>query len=231
VQISVVIPAYNAGRYLDEALESVFAGTMCPDEVIVVDDGSTDAETTDVLQRWSTRIRIHRQPNGGIGAARNAGVRLASHEWIAFLDADDIWLPDKLARQQREYESDPDVALISASIEAFVSPEVPEAMRRELSYVQTHATGFLPSSVLVRRSVFPVVGYFSEQLRAGEFIEWGARLRLEGLPCRHVPEALVRRRIHASNTGRRNPDAKADYTRAMREVLARRRQKEQVDRP
>ena len=96
VRISVVIPAYNAARFLPRCLASVFAQTLKPDEVIVVDDGSTD-DTAALAAALGARV-ISR-PNGGLSAARNTGIQNASSEWIALLDADDLWAPEKLERQ------------------------------------------------------------------------------------------------------------------------------------
>jgi len=97
-RVSVIIPAYNAAAFVREAVDSALAQTHPDIEVIVVDDSSTD-DTPQVLAEYGDRIRVHRQPNGGVAAARNAGARLATGEWVAFLDADDVWAPEKTAAQ------------------------------------------------------------------------------------------------------------------------------------
>jgi GT2 family glycosyltransferase len=97
-QVSVIIPTYNCARYLPEAIDSVLAQTYRDFEIIVVDDGSTD-DTPDVLARYGEAILVIRQPNQGRGAARNAGILAARGQYIAFLDADDLWLPEKLEKQ------------------------------------------------------------------------------------------------------------------------------------
>ncbi len=94
--ISVVVPSYNAGRWLAESLDSIFAQTIPPGEVVVVDDGSTD-DTPAVLARYADRVRLVRSANQGLAAARNLGLALARGDWIAFHDADDLALPDRLA--------------------------------------------------------------------------------------------------------------------------------------
>src|SRR5271165_7143352 len=96
--ISVVIPTYNYGRYVPQAVESVLAQTFKDFEIIVVDDGSTD-DTPQQLEPYQDRIRVHKQANQGVSAARNAGVRLARAALVAFLDADDVWHPRKLEIQ------------------------------------------------------------------------------------------------------------------------------------
>ena len=108
-KISVVIPAYNAERTIVRTLESALAQTLPPHEVIVVDDGSRDG-TPAVVERYAPRVRLVRQVNAGPSAARNHGVRVATGDWIALLDSDDAWLPQKLERQAQELG--PDVALV-----------------------------------------------------------------------------------------------------------------------
>jgi len=114
--ISVVIPNYNNALTLARAIESVLAQTYPASEIIVIDDGSTDA-SAEVAARFGERIRYIRQPNGGVSAARNNGARLAGGEWIAFLDADDIYLPERLAAHARWIESEPDIDFLFADQE------------------------------------------------------------------------------------------------------------------
>src|SRR6266540_3151057 len=97
--VAVVIPAYNAARFIRDSLESAFNQTIgAPDQVIVVDDGSEDG-TTDVVRQFGPRVTLLNQRNGGAAAARNAGAAVARTEWLAFLDADDRWCPAKLEKQ------------------------------------------------------------------------------------------------------------------------------------
>jgi glycosyltransferase involved in cell wall biosynthesis len=98
MRISVIIPAYNAVAYIERAIQSVLAQTRPAEEIIIINDGSTD-NTAKVLQRYEGQIRIIHQSNAGVSAARNAGIRAATGDWIAFLDADDEWLPEKLQLQ------------------------------------------------------------------------------------------------------------------------------------
>ena len=114
LQVSVVIPAYNSGKYLDRALASVLAQTRPVDEIIVVDDGSTD-NTRDLVQKYGDQVRYIYQDNAGVSAARNTGIKAAKYEWIAFLDADDEWLPEKTARQLEILERNPHLAWVSAN--------------------------------------------------------------------------------------------------------------------
>ncbi|MBM4104451.1 MAG: glycosyltransferase family 2 protein [Planctomycetes bacterium] len=98
MRISVIIPAYNAAAYIERALRSVLNQTRSADEIIVINDGSTDT-TSEILKQYKGKIRIIEQANAGVSAARNTGIRAATGDWIAFLDADDEWLPEKLQLQ------------------------------------------------------------------------------------------------------------------------------------
>ncbi len=98
IRISVVIPAYNVGEYIAQTITSVLKQTCCPNEIIVIDDGSTD-NTAEVIRSFGDQVIFIAQSNAGVSAARNAGIQAATGDWIAFLDGDDEWLPEKLQRQ------------------------------------------------------------------------------------------------------------------------------------
>src|ERR1051326_205992 len=97
-QVSVIIPTYNSAHYLADAVESVLSQTFQDIEVLIIDDGSTD-ETETVIQRYGSLVRCFRQRNSGVAVARNRGIEESRGEYVAFLDADDTWLPHKLERQ------------------------------------------------------------------------------------------------------------------------------------
>lgn len=109
--VSVVIPNYNYGRFLRDALESALGQTHRPHEVIVVDDGSTD-ESFEVLREYGGRVIVIRQKNQGVGSARNRGAEAATGEFLAFLDADDYWEPSKLEKQLAAFRQDPEIGLV-----------------------------------------------------------------------------------------------------------------------
>jgi len=111
MRVSVVIPTYNRARRIPEAIESVLRQPVSELEVIVVDDGSTD-ETESVVAKYGSRVRYVRQANAGVGAARNAGIRMATGEFVAFLDSDDRWHDFKLSMQLAVFEARPDVGLV-----------------------------------------------------------------------------------------------------------------------
>jgi len=217
--ISVVIPAYNAAAFLTAALESVRAQTRPPAEVIVVDNGSTDASAA-IAQRAGARVLRLGHP--GLSAARNAGIRAASQPWIAFLDADDLWDPDKLPAQWRAVEACPQVGIVSTDFTEFDSTGVllrsflterenyQAITRREAAPAVMCCDGdsfrahflrgnfFAPSAVLARRDLLLDVGLFDEALTHIEDRELWLRM-LPRTTVTVVERPLVHTRIHASN--------------------------------
>ena len=218
--VSVVIPAFEAARYLREAVRSALQQTHKPMEVIVVDDGSHD-QTSSVAHRFGSPVRVIRQAHAGIGAARNAGIRDAAGELLALLDADDVWERDKLARQVQMLEMDPTIDLVFGGVEQFVSSEL-DGADASLSGVSSR-TGRCASAVLMRAAVVERVGIQRQDLELGEFIDWFDRALAAGCRVGEVDWVVVRRRIHTSNTGSRLQSARGDYARMLKDVLDRRR--------
>lgn len=178
MKISVVIPAYNAAGFLPRCLKSVFAQTLTPDEIIVVDDGSTDNTAAVAAEMGATVVR---RPNGGLSAARNTGIQKASSEWIALLDADDMWAAEKLERQVACISSD--TVLIYTGVRIFDDngtrryclANTPSAAKKMLRYRNSIAV----SSVIVRRDAVMQDGGFREDIRACE--DWEMWVRLQRL--------------------------------------------------
>ena len=221
--VSVVIPVYNAAAFLDEAIASVWDQTYRPIEVILVDDGSTDGSAA-VAARHGAAVRYHYQENARIVAARNQGVHLATGELLAFLDADDLWPPDKLAGQVEALKKHPQVNMVFGHMEHFFSPELDEAARARIKLPEGEAPSYCAGAMLVRRASFDRVGAFATQWRVGEFVDWYQRALHDGLQPHMLPQVVVRRRIHATNTTRSQKDATLDYVRILRAGILRQRQ-------
>ena len=215
--ISVVIPACNAGKYLEAALRSVVEQDYRPVEAIVVDDGSTDA-TAAVARSFGPPVRVIVQPHAGAGAARNAGVAAARGGWLAFLDADDVWTAHALARGANLLARDPNLDLVYGQVIEF--RQEPDGQVVESPPV----AGMVPGATLIRKSAFDRVGGFRIDLRVGEFIDWGARAKELSLNIAILPEPVLRRRIHGQNMGVRERGARADYASVVRDALKRRRE-------
>lgn len=219
--ISAIIPVFNCERYLGAAIESILAQDWPPMEIIVVDDGSTDSSLA-VASEYP--VRCVSAGHAGAGAARNRGVEAARGECLAFLDADDLWVSGKLARQIESLELTPRLDAVFMGIEHFISPELPGLASR-LKIPDSTLNGYLAGSMLIRREAFDRVGPFREDLPLGEFIEWFARAREKGLEFAILPEIGMRRRLHAANMMRSaEPEAVAEgYFKILRETLERRR--------
>jgi glycosyltransferase involved in cell wall biosynthesis len=203
--VSVVIPAHNAEAFTRETLDSVLAQTVRPCEIIVVADCCTDG-TTDAVREYAGHVRLLFSDAGSAAAARNAGARGATAEWLAFLDADDCWLPEKLERQL-ERALDPDTALVYTDrynfgnlgdlpeIHGTIQPLFAGDVFVDLLLLGNHIT---LSSVMVRRAVFLELGGFTETLKNAE--DWELWIRLAaGHRVEACAEPLVRYRLHASS--------------------------------
>jgi glycosyltransferase involved in cell wall biosynthesis len=222
MRLSVLIPCYNAARDLAEALTSVFDQIPEPFEVIVVDDGSTDG-SPQVARQFGDRVSCHGQDNRGIGAARNRCLSLARGDLIAFLDADDVWPRDSVAARLRCLDADASADSVFGLVEQFISPELPDAMRQALVCPAGAQAARVAGAMLIRRRVFDRVGPFHEGLRVGETIDWVARAEAQGVAMRQVDQVVLRRRLHDTNTGATNRQQRADYARALRASIQRRR--------
>lgn len=221
-KISVVIPVFNCEKYVAEAVRSALTQSRCPDEVIVIDDGSTDS-SAEVLQGFGDAIRYFRQENLGIGAARNAGAARAVGDQLAFLDADDIWTPRKLELQESFLRENPDIDMVFGSVENFISPELDEETRQRFHCPVGKIPGIHAACMLLPRSAFEQVGWFDTDLKLGEFLDWYGRALDLGMQARTLDEVVLLRRIHETNTGSRSKDLRSDYVRALKSILDRRR--------
>ena len=226
-RVSVVIPAYNAARWLPETLDSVLAQTAPPREVIVVDDGSSD-DTEQVLAPFRPRINYLKQKNGGPAVARNAGIRASSGEFIALLDADDLWRPDKLAKQLAVLDAHPDTGVVFSNYEPFGEPVgyrtgfERSPVLAQLEKMRIADDAFLlkddvfaallqdlfswTSTLLIRRTAIDEAGPFDEALRMSAE-DWTMCLRLSRVTgFAYVNKCLARRREHPGSLSRIAPD-------------------------
>lgn len=212
--VSVVIPCFNGAEYIGEAIESVLAQTYPAIELIIIDDGSTDA-TPAVLSRYTDRAVIVRQPNRGLSATRNAAIRLARGEYLAFLDHDDRFLPDKIAAQADLLDARPDVSIVYTGwrlIDSTGAPllegtwpkhegdVLPELVLRSFAF---------PAAIMVRRSVVVDAGGFDEVRTGAEDWDLWLRTSLAGARWAHVDKALLEYRIHVGQMTSTDPDRRA----------------------
>jgi len=222
--VSVIVPFHNQERYLAEAVESILVQGHKPMELLLVDDGSTDASGS-IASRYLPPAHYVRRRNGGAAAARNTGLLATHGEFVAFCDSDDRWQPEKLALQLGSFAADPDLDVSFTGMHEFVSPELDPASLPARAPRQI-ASGVGVSSMLARRHVFSHVGRFDEQLRLGEWADWYARLLESGCKVAIHPEILVHRRLHDRNNTLTNWDDRGEYARIFKRALDRRRNNE-----
>lgn len=214
--VSVVIPCFNAARYIGATLRSVLAQRGPALEVIVVDDGSNDG-SADLVARDFPGVVLLRQPNQGVAAARNLGISRASHGWVAFVDADDIWLPGKLAAQQALLQANPDAQIAYTAWHVWHStePEPSAELAARLAATASDAarwagaSGWIypellldcvvwTSTVIARTALLRELGGFDPALRIGEDYDlWLRASRLT--PILRVPQPLALYRMHPAS--------------------------------
>jgi glycosyltransferase involved in cell wall biosynthesis len=200
--VSCIVPVFNGERYLAEALDSILKQSYEPLEIIVADDGSTDG-TREVVQRYGTRVRYLHQFNAGPVVARNLGLGAATGEFVAFLDADDLWHAEKLARQMARFDTRPELDVCVAHVQNFWVPE----LREEEERFRTHRLsrplpGYLTVTLLARRSLFEAVVPFNTALRHGDSADWFLRAAEHGAVIELLPDVLYYRRLHQTNRSR-----------------------------
>jgi glycosyltransferase involved in cell wall biosynthesis len=193
-EVSVVIPVFNAAALIATALQSVFSQTFSDFEVIVVDDGSEDqVELRAALEPWAARITYIWQSNGGPASARNAGIAHATGRLIAFLDADDEWRPEKLARQVAYFAQYPETGLLHTAIAGEVRPPVALAGPPRALFCELFHSGFFINtlSVVIPRQVIADIGGFDER-REIHIEDYDLWLRIAArYPIGYIPEPLA----------------------------------------
>ena len=199
--ISVIIPSYNHARFITAAIESVLAQTYAPLELIVIDDGSTD-DSMAVIECYQDQLHCIKQLNCGTGATRNRGVSVASGSYLAFLDSDDIWLPEKLAQQVAMFVAKPETDVVFGHAEQFFDDSVTVDVRQRIRNKIGRIPATMPSAMLTKRACFEAVGPFTTKTIAD--IDWYTRLMRSDANVAMLSEVVFRRRIHLTNATRLN---------------------------
>ncbi|MEP6657135.1 MAG: glycosyltransferase family A protein [Betaproteobacteria bacterium] len=228
MRISVVLPVFNGSPYLVEAIESILAQTRRADEVIAVDDGSTD-DSRAILERYS-KVRVVVQANAGCAAARNTGAALAGGDVIAFVDQDDIQHPERFSRQVETLQSDPGLAFVVCAQQNFLTP----AMTRPPPWLDPRALGppqhgFGTNTLMLRRETLARVGRFDPDKVPLDDSDWLVRALDSGERHVHIDTVLVLRRVHDANlsaSGHGTPRGVQLMARLLHESLQRRRSRD-----
>ena len=229
MRLSVVLPVFNGAAYLAAAVDSVLAQTRPADELIAVDDGSTD-DSREILARYPG-FQVITQVNSGCAAARNAGAALASGDAIAFVDQDDIQVADRFARQIDALQADSSLGFVVCAQQNFLS----EAMERPPSWCDPRTLagpqhGFGANTLLLRRAVFVRVGPFDPDKVPLDDSDWLVRALDGGERYLHLDAVLVRHRIHDANLSARRmlPRFTHLMARTLHESLKRRRDRDET---
>lgn len=201
MRTSVIIAAYNADPYLADSIASVLDQSQPPHEVIVVANAPSNRTPT-ILDSFGARIIARIRARKGAAAALNEGVSLATGDLLAFQDADDLWLPDKIDRQLEALASLPEVEAVFGHIRQFVSPDVPEERRAQLMPPREVMPGVSKITMVISRAAFARVGSFDETKESVEFVDWYSRALGVGLRSHMLPEVVALRRLHLANNGR-----------------------------
>lgn len=233
--ISAIIPAFNSAEFIAEAIHSILEQTRPVTEIIIVDDGSTD-NTQHVVENIAGPIIYIKQQNQGPSLARNKGVRAANSDWIAFLDADDQWTPDKIEKQLSLLQSIPNLALIAGDMseinksnrlitesvlakhnlltkfQAIQGQAIPNALAELVSI------NFIPTgTVLAKKSALLEAGLFNPTIRFGEDLELWAKIAAKhSIAC--IPEVLMLRRQHGNNATQLTTPLLNDLVRVMQSI-------------
>jgi len=220
-KISVIIPIYNDALYIQEAIKSVLSQTIEELEIIIINDGSTDNFEEKIEFFNDPRIRIIEQINSGAAAARNNGIKNAKGKFLAFLDADDIWAPNKLKLQLEVLINREDINMVFGQVNEFYDSSIlgyDDLQKNVKTFV-----GYSPIALLISKKDFLSVGDFQSKWKVAEFIDWYDRAKHVGLMETILPDLLAFRRIHSGNIDRLNrPDAK-QYVAVLKEALDRKR--------
>ncbi len=223
-EVSVIIPTYNRGWVLKEAIDSVLAQEFKDFELIVVDDGSTD-NTGEILDSYEQDILVLRQPNKGVSAARNRGIDAAEGRLIAFLDSDDLWLPRKLSSQVDFFNSNP-AAVINQTEEIWVRNGVrvnPKTRHHKFSGMIFERSLALclvsPSAVMIKKNLFSEVGVFDENLPACEDYDLWLRISCR-YPVHLIETPLIMKRGGHADQLSKAPGLDKFRIQALKKIIA-----------
>ena len=200
--ISCIVPVFNGERYVREAVDSILAQTYRPLDIIIADDGSTD-NTAALLGSYGDRVVYLNQNNQGPAAARNLGIRAATGEFIAFLDADDLWHREKLERQMARFRARPELEYCVAHAQNFWIAEMDaEAEKYRGHRISRPLPGYVTGTLVARRALFHTVGLFNPALAHGDSTDWFLRAAERGALMDVLDDVLLFRRLHPANRSR-----------------------------
>jgi len=198
-QIEVVIPVFNGEKFISQAIESVLNQTFPVKKIWAVNDGSTDG-TAGILEQFkrnTPKLEVLNQSNQGVSVSLNSVLPHLKEEWVAFLDADDLWMADRIQTQVEHLQQNQKLELVFGQIEEF--EDFAEGSTRQFKARQGAIEGVSRVTLLCKRQLFEEFGGFDPSLKVGEFIAWFQKVREAGRSYQVIPKILARRRIHGEN--------------------------------
>lgn len=220
--ITAAIPVRDGEAYLAAAIESVLGQSRPCGQVVVVDNGSTD-RSAEIAAEFGAPVEVISEPRPGIGAARNAAVRAARGDYLAFLDADDLWEPEKTALQLAALEAEPRLQLVFGHVRQFVSPDLAAAEAEGLRVPADPQPGQYIGAMLARREAIEAIGPWSEDVRVSDGLTFLLRARELGLEQAMLAETVTLRRVHGANHSIHNRGERSEFARHLKRSLDRRR--------
>lgn len=225
LSVTAAIPVRDGEAYLAEAIESVLAQSRRCDQVVVVDNGSSD-RSAEIARGFAPAVEVVQEPRPGIGTARNAALRAARGDFIAFLDADDLWEPEKTALQLAAFETEPRLQLVFGHVRQFVSPDLSEADAEALRPPAAPQPGLYISAMLARRTAIDAIGPWTEDVRVSDGLAFLLRAKELGLEQAMLSETVTRRRLHGANHSIHNRGERTELAVHLKRSLDRRREAE-----
>lgn len=220
--VSVVIPAHNGARFIEQALESVFAQTIQVHDVWVIDNASADG-TCDVVAAFP-QVNYVRTEIANVGAARQLGVERSKGKLIAFLDQDDLWSPHKTEQQLALFENDVSLDAAIGQQCMFLEPGTAKPHWLKENFIGATLPGYLPSALMVRREAFEATGGFNHSYMMTSDVAWFFKVEQLGLNLGIVDAVVVKKRIHADNDSKNINFSQSELMRVIKQSLLMRRQ-------
>jgi glycosyltransferase involved in cell wall biosynthesis len=220
--VTAAIPVRNGAAYLDEAIESVLAQSRPCEQVVVVDNGSSDA-SAEIAAGFGPPVEVVSEPRAGIGPARNAAVGAARGDFLAFLDADDLWEPGKTELQLAAFAARPDLQLVFGHMLQFASPDLGADAAAALRLPGEPQPGLHVCAMLARREAVEAIGPWPEEVRVSDGLSFLLRARELDLAHSMLAETVTLRRVHGANHSFRNRGERAEFARHLKRSLDRRR--------
>lgn len=222
--ISCIITSFNSDEFIAEALNSIKEQTYKNIEIIVADGGSTD-NTRGIVEKFNSGIKFFTRENTGPATTRNLGLRNARGNYIAFLDADDLWHPKKLEKQMNYFDENPGTDLCITYAEMFWSQELKEEKDFYKDHLRTKPIpGYATTTLLAKKSVFRKTGEFNDNFWFSDATDWFIRVKELGLKLKVIEEPLTFHRMHESNlTKRRSDESRDEFLRLVKGVIDRKK--------